>query len=60
MIFIFQILRLDRNNINSVPSLSLNGPQALREISLRENRIGKYFLLHYLCFSGGLWSVVSK
>uniref|UniRef100_A0A2H1WGG8 SFRICE_032677 n=1 Tax=Spodoptera frugiperda TaxID=7108 RepID=A0A2H1WGG8_SPOFR len=37
---VLKVLRLDRNNMNHVPSSSLNGPQALKVLSLRENRIG--------------------
>lgn len=35
-----QKLYLDRNSFSSIPSMSLNGPQFLRLLSLKNNRIG--------------------
>lgn len=38
--FFFQELLLDRNCLTAVPSSSLNGPRALKVLSLSHNRIG--------------------
>lgn len=32
---------MDRNSLTAVPASSLNGPSALRHLSLRQNHIGK-------------------
>ncbi|XP_050666828.1 chaoptin isoform X1 [Leptidea sinapis] len=36
---VLKTFRLDRNNMVSIPSVSLNGPLSLKVLSLRENRI---------------------
>lgn len=41
----FQELKLDHNRLASVPSSSLNGPESLRMLFLKNNRIGTYLQL---------------
>uniref|UniRef100_A0A8D8VY38 Insulin-like growth factor-binding protein complex acid labile subunit n=1 Tax=Cacopsylla melanoneura TaxID=428564 RepID=A0A8D8VY38_9HEMI len=41
-------LRLDHNRFTAIPSVSLNGPKALRILSMAYNRIGK---IHYFIHS---------
>lgn len=40
LVIISQELKLDGNRLEFVPSLSLNGPESLRKLSLKNNRIG--------------------
>jgi Leucine-rich repeat (LRR) protein len=39
-VIILQELKLDGNRLEFIPSLSLNGPESLRKLSLKNNRIG--------------------